>query len=132
MEINHLLFWGMFGLCCEIMFTAMVNLFSKKRYNLIGHTSIWMFPIYGIGLTYGFSLIQYIISNDFIRYLSYPLWIWLVEILIGYPASKAGIRIWDYRYLSDDKHWKGIISFVHFPIWIFFGFLVEFVDELLK
>ena len=132
MEINHLLFWGMFGLCCEIIFTAMVNLFSKKRYNLIGHTSIWMFPIYGIGLTYGFSLIQYIVSNDFIRYLSYPLWIWLVEILIGYPASKAGVRIWDYRYLSDDKHWKGIISFVHFPIWIFFGFLVEFVDELLK
>ena len=132
MEVNHLLFWGMFGLCCEIMFTAMVNLFSKKRYNLIGHTSIWMFPIYGIGLTYGFSLIQYIISNDFIRYLSYPLWIWLVEILIGYPASKAGVRIWDYRYLSDDKHWKGIISFVHFPFWIFFGFLVEFVDELLK
>jgi len=132
LEVNHLLFWGMFGLCCEIMFTAMVNLFSKKRYNLIGHTSIWMFPIYGIGLTYGFSLIQYIISNDFIRYLSYPLWIWLVEILIGYPASKAGVRIWDYRYLSDDKHWKGIISFVHFPIWIFFGFLVEFVDELLK
>ena len=132
MDINYLLFWGIFGLCCEITFTAIVNLFSKKGYNLIGHTSLWMFPIYAIGLTYGFSLVKYIIPNDFLRYFSYPLWIWLIEILVGYPASKIGIRIWDYRYLPDNKHWKGIISFVHFPVWIFFGFLVESVDKLLK
>ena len=122
----------MFGLCCEIIFTAIVNLVSKKSYNLIGHTSLWMFPIYSIGLTYGFSLVQYIIPNDLIRYLSYPLWIWLIEILVGYPASKVGIRIWDYRYLSDNKHWKGIISFIHFPVWIFFGFFVELIDKIIK
>ena len=132
MEINYLLFWGVFGLCCEIVFTALVDLFSKKTYNLVGHTSLWMFPIYSIGLTYGFPLVQYIIPNDFLRYLSYPLWIWLVEILVGYPACKAGVRIWDYRYLSDNKHWKGIISFPHFPVWVFFGFLVELVDKLLQ
>ena len=122
----------MFGLCCEIIFTAVMNLFSKKAYNLIGHTSLWMFPIYSIGLTYGFSLVQYIIPNNFIRFLSYPLWIWLIEILVGYPLIKVGIRIWDYRYLSDNRHWKGIISFVHFPVWVFFGFLVELIDKLLK
>ena len=132
MTINQLLFWGMFGLCCEIIFTAIVNLFFKKKYNLIGHTSLWMFPIYSIGLTYGFSLVQYIIPNDFIRYLSYPLWIWFVEILVGYPASKVGIKIWDYSYLSNNKHWKGIISFVHFPVWILFGILVELVSNFIK
>ena len=132
MEINHFIFWGMFGLCCEIIFTALTNLLSNKAYNLIGHTSMWMFPVYSIGLTYGFSFVQYIIPNDFIRYLSYPIWIWLIEILVGYPASKIGIKIWDYSYLSDNKHWKGIISFVHFPIWIFFGFLVELVHKLLN
>jgi hypothetical protein len=131
-EIHHLLFWGMFGLCSEIIFTALANLFSNKAYNLMGRTSVWMFPIYSIGLTYGFSLVQNIISNDFIRYLSYPLWIWLIEILVGFPASKFGIRIWDYRYLPDNRHWKGIISFIHFPIWVFFGFLVELVDKLLN
>ena len=131
-EIHHLLFWGMFGLCSEIIFTALANLFSNKAYNLMGRTSVWMFPIYSIGLTYGFSLVQNIISNDFIRYLSYPLWIWLIEILVGFPTSKFGIRIWDYRYLPDNRHWKGIISFIHFPIWVFFGFLVELVDKLLK
>ena len=122
----------MFGLCCEIIFTAIVNLFSKKSYNLVGYTSLWMFPIYSIGLTYGFSLVQCIIPNDFIRYPSYPLWIWLIEILVGYPASKVGIRIWDYRYLSGNKHWRGIISFVHFPVWIFLGFFVELINKILK
>ena len=130
MQINQLLFWGIFGLIIEIFFTAIVDLFSKRDFNLKGHTSLWMFPIYSLGLTYGFDVVQQIIPNDFIRYLSYPLWIWLIEILVGYPASKIGIRIWDYRYLSNNKHWKGIISFIHFPIWIIFGVLVELVDIL--
>ena len=130
MQINQLLFWGIFGLIVEIFFTAIVDLFSKRDFNLKGHTSLWMFPLYSLGLTYGFDVIQQIIPNDFIRYLSYPLWIWLIEILVGYPASKIGIRIWDYRYLSNNKHWKGIISFIHFPIWIIFGILVELVDIL--
>ena len=70
MEINYLLFWGMFGLCFEIIFTAIVDLFSKRNFNLMGHTSLWMFPIYSLGLTYGFDFVQHIIPNDFIRYLS--------------------------------------------------------------
>ena len=82
MKINYLLFWGLFGLITEIFFTALVNLISKKDFNLTGHTSLWMFPIYSLGLTYGFDFVQQIIENDYIRYLSYPFWIWLVEILV--------------------------------------------------
>ena len=95
----------------------------------MGHTSIWMFPIYSLGLTYGFDFIKQIIQYDILRYFSYPFWIWGVELLIGYPTSKLGIRIWDYRYLSDKQHWKGIISYVHFPVWILFGMLVELVGK---
>jgi len=131
LEINHLLFWGMFGLSIEIFFTAVVKLISKKNLNLIGHTSLLMFPIYAFGLSYGFQFVQQIIPNDFLRYLSYPFWIWFVEIVIGYPMSLIGIRIWDYRYLSSNKHWEGIISYVHFPVWIAFGILVECVDRLI-
>ena len=131
MEINHLIFWGMFGLTVEVFFTGLIGLITKKNYNLMGHTSIWMFPIYAFGLTYGFDFIKQIIPYDFIRYFSYPFWIWGVEIMIGYPAIKLGIRIWDYRYLSDNKHWRGIISYVHFPVWILFGILVELVGQLI-
>ena len=131
MEINQLLFWGSFGLIVELFFTAFVSLVTKKNFDLIGHTSLWMFPIYSFGLTYGFDFVQQIISNDFIRYLSYPFWIWLVEILVGYPAKKIGLKIWDYSYLPGNRHWQGIISYIHFPIWIIFGILVEFVDNFL-
>ena len=132
MEIKHLLFWGMFGLTVELFFTALVASNKKRDINLIGYTSIWMFPIYSLGLTYGFDFVKEIIPLSYLRYLSYPFWIWGVELLIGYPISKFGIRIWDYRYLSDNKHWKGIISFVHFPVWILFGILVELVSNFIK
>tara|TARA_Y100000590_G_C15454246_1_gene913922 strand:- start:422 stop:823 length:402 start_codon:yes stop_codon:yes gene_type:complete len=131
-EINHLLFWGMFGLCFEIFFTAIVDLYSKKTNNLMGHTSLWMFPVYSLGLTYGFDLVQCLISNDYIRYISYPFWIWLIEIIVGYPACLMGIRIWDYRYLPKNMHWKGIVSYIHFPVWLIFGILVESIDIFLK
>ena len=131
MQFNQLLFWGIFGLVIEIFFTALVDLISKKNFNLIGHTSLWMFPIYSLGLTYGFDFVQYLISNDILRYLSYPFWIWMVEVLVGYPATSIGLRIWDYNYLPNNRHWKGIISFVHFPVWVLFGILVESVDKLI-
>ena len=81
MEINYLVFWGIFGMIVELCFTALRNLIQKKQLNLMGHTSLWMFPVYALGLTYGFDFVKFLIADDLIRYLSYPLWIWgpLVE-----------------------------------------------------
>ena len=121
----------MFGFSIEITFTAIFDLITKKELNLIGHTSLWMFPIFAFGLSYGFDLVERIIQNDLIRYLSYPIWVWKVAILVGYPFLKLGIQIWDYSYLSKGKHWKGIISFVHFPVWIILGIAVEYLKQIL-
>jgi len=131
MQIPELLFWGMFGICSEVAFTAIFDLITKKKITLMGHTSLWMFPIYAFGLSYGFDLAESLIQNNIVRYLSYPIWIWIVEILVGYPLLKFEIRLWDYSYLSNRKHWKGIISFVHFPVWIFLGIIVEYIKEIL-
>ena len=131
MNVPEILFWGMFGFSVEIAFTAIFDLITKKKLNLMGHTSLWMFPIYAFGLSYGFDLVEILIPNNIVRYLSYPIWVWLVEIIVGYPFLKLGIRIWDYSYLSKKKHWKGIISFVHFPAWIFLGILVEYIKQIL-
>jgi hypothetical protein len=131
MNISEVLFWGMFGICAEIAFTAIFDLITKNKITLMGHTSLWMFPIYAFGLSYGFDLAESLIQNNIVRYLSYPIWIWIVEILVGYPLLKFEIRLWDYSYLSNQKHWKGIISFVHFPVWIFLGIIVEYIKEIL-
>ena len=70
----------------ETCFTAPRGLIKKKDPSLIGHTSLWMFPVYALGLTYGFDFITYLIQTDAMRYASYPLWIWAVEIVVGFPA----------------------------------------------
>ena len=127
--MHELIFWGAFGLLTEVVFTAIKGAIVEKKINLIGHTSLWMLPIYAYGLAYGFDFIIHCIPNDIIRYFTYPAWIWAVEIVIGYPTAKLGVRIWNYDYLPDKYHWNGIISFVHFPLWMLFGILVEVVDK---
>ncbi len=127
MEVNEILFWGVFGLFVELCFTAVRDLIQKEKIALIGHTSLWMFPIYGFGLTYGFDFVIALIETDFLRYLTYPLWIWAVEIAVGLPALYWGVRLWDYHYLPPKLHWKGVISFFHYPLWAGFGILVELI-----
>ena len=129
MIISELVFWGCFGLIVEICFTSIKNVIIKRELNFIGHTSLIMFPIYSLGLSYGFDFILWLIEENVIRYLSYPLWIWLVEIIVGIPLRKKNILAWDYNYLPSYLHWNGIISFVHYPLWVLFGILVETIKS---
>ena len=126
--IHELIFWGCFGMSVEIAYTAIEDsLIRKKNLNLMGHVSLWMFPIYAFGLSYGFDFINWLIQNNTIRYLTFPLWIWAVELLVGIPTANKGIKLWDYTYLPDWAHWRGIISYVHYPLWVGFGILVELI-----
>jgi len=127
MEINYLVFWGIFGMIVELCFTALRNLIQKKQLNLMGHTSLWMFPVYAVGLSYGFDFVIYLIESDLVRYFTYPLWIWGVELLIGVPALYFGLRFWDYHYLPDMFHWRGVVSYVHYPLWMGFCIMVEVI-----
>jgi len=94
---------------------------KKGDLSLKGIVSLWMIPIYGFGLTYGFDFIRYVSpESDLIRWLTYPLWVWAVEIIIGLPTKN---KLWDY---SDMKYnWKGVVSFQHYPAWLLFGVLIE-------
>ena len=129
MVIHSLLFWGLFGMLVEICFTALRKLISDRKVNMVGHTSLWMFPVYSLGLSYGFDFIVWLVEDQTIRYLTYPLWIWAVELLIGIPTTRRDIWIWDYRYLPRFLHWKGVISFAHYPLWAGFGILVELIKN---
>lgn len=125
--VDELIFWGAFGLLIEIFFTAWREYIFSNRRNLVGHTSLWMFPIYAFGLTYGFDVIQWAFPNDIVRCLLYPFAIWLVELVVGTIALSRRIRIWDYSYLPRSLHYRGIISYVHYPAWVVLGILVEMI-----
>ena len=127
MTLNTLVFWGVFGLLVELCFTAVRDLIQKRELNLVGHTSLWMFPIYALGLTYGFDFVIATIELDWLRYSTYPLLIWCVELVVGIPVLYMGIRLWNYNYLPAWLHWRGIISFAHYPLWFGFGIMVEMI-----
>ena len=127
MDINYLMFWGVFGLMMELCFTALRDLIQKKQLNLMGHTSLWMFPVYALGLSYGFDFVIGLVGSDLLRYIMYPFWIWAVELAIGIPALYFGLRLWDYHYLPRWLHWRGIVSYAHYPLWMGFCIMVEMI-----
>ena len=128
----YFVFFGMFGMVMELIFTAFRDLVrGQGDVSLQGHTSLWMFPVYALGLTYGLDTVAHLITNDWVRYFSYPFLIWGIELTIGLTVSHWNVRIWDYHYLPQKYHWRGIISYAHFPVWIFFGLLVETIKTVL-
>ena len=114
------------GVTIELTFNAIRMYVSKKEKDIAlkGSVSIWMLPIYGLGLTYGFDMIYNIMNmlsqESYVRWLSYPIWIWIVEVLVGIPTKN---RLWDY---SDIKYnWNGVLSLKHYPAWVVFGIFIE-------
>jgi hypothetical protein len=121
---------GMAGMMIEVTFTSLVKAWADRDYSMSGHVSLWMFPIYAFGLTYGFDFIHTVIENDVLRWLSYPLWIWSLELLVGLPASMIDLKIWDYSKRFK-YHWRGIICFTLAPLWVGYGMFIELVKSCL-
>tara|TARA_B100000131_G_scaffold310511_1_gene342291 strand:- start:3894 stop:4268 length:375 start_codon:yes stop_codon:yes gene_type:complete len=112
----------MIGVTIELVFNAIRTTISRKSFDLSlkGSASIWMIPIYGFGLTYGFDFIRHCIEHQYLRWLSYPVWIWAAEVIIGIPTKNT---LWDY---SDIKYnWRGVVSLKHYPAWLIFGIIIE-------
>ena len=109
-------------LCVNAVRTKLTG--ERTGWDLKGSVSIWMFPIYMIGLTYGFDAIYLVMKHiseyDAIRWISYPFWIWLVEYVIGTLTKN---KLWDYSPLPYNI--KGSVSLLHYPAWIIFGVMFE-------
>jgi len=115
---------GLVGMMIELTFTSIIESWKRRDLALMGRVSLWMFPVYALGLSYGFDFVMSVIPSDPYRWLSYPLWIWAVEILVGLPAQRAGIEIWNYGD-HFQWHWRGLVCWSFAPIWIAFGIIVE-------
>ena len=100
----------------KILLSILVLIFNLQSF--VKADDISEFEIEGMSI--GDSLLDYFSEEDIIRWLSYPFWIWAVEIAVGLPTKR---RLWNY---SDIKYnWKGVISIKHFPAWVAFGILIE-------
>lgn len=125
--------YGLLGWCAEIVWSAVTEKISGKQkdWRLVGHTSLWMLPIYGL-LAPLYEPLHDLLRpwHWFMRGLVYLLGIWLVEYTAGWLLRRlAGKCPWDYSHLRGNLH--GLIAWEYAPLWFLFGLALEPVHDFL-
>lgn len=120
--LKNFLKCGLTGWCLEILFTSMDAL-RRRDMTLKGHTSLWMFPIYGSAAI--LSPISHLLrgKSALTRGLTYMSLIFSAEYLTGRFLSGKKICPWDYRR----SRWNigRVIRLDFAPYWFFVGLLYE-------
>lgn len=113
---------GLTGWCMEIIFTAFDS-FRRREMKLMGHTSIWMFPIYGMAVL--IQPVYFLIQKlpRLIRGCIYTTCFFTVEFLSGSFLKKRGICPWDYSNAKSNVN--GVIRLDYAPFWLAAGLIFE-------
>lgn len=113
---------GLIGWCLEILFTSMDAL-RRRDMTLQGHTSLWMFPIYGSAAI--LSPVSRLLKGKsaMTRGLAYMSLIFSIEYLTGRFLSRKKSCPWDYRR----SRWNigRVIRLDFAPYWFCVGLLYE-------
>ena len=125
--------YGMLGWCWEVVWTAVTEkAFGKQKdWRLMGHSYLWMFPIYGLLAPIGEPIHNALRPRFWLlRGLAYLTGIWAVEYGTGWTLRKLTGRCpWDYSHLRGNVH--GIIALEYAPVWFLFGLGFERVHDFL-
>ncbi len=120
--IHNFIHCGILGWCIEIVYTAVCGL-RRRQFSLKGNTSVWMFPIYGLGCL--ILPISKMLKNRSLLFRGsfYASLIYAVEYLSGRILQKKAICPWDY---SRSK-WNigSVIRLDFLPFWFATGLLFE-------
>ena len=119
---NNFLTCGTTGWCMEIIFTSIHSLFDRDP-KLVGNTSIWMFPIYGMA-----SLLKPVCTllkkhSLWLRGSVYTACILTGEYLTGSFLRRFEACPWDYS--RSPFNVKGLIRLDYAPLWFGAGLLFE-------
>lgn len=113
---------GFTGWCLEILFTSLHSL-QRREMDLRGTTSLWMFPIYGMGAIIAplYRLLHR--QSMFVRGCLYTLLIFTVEFTSGRYLTRKDSCPWNYRRSS----WNicEVIRLDYAPFWFLTGLLFE-------
>ncbi|HCL00933.1 MAG TPA: hypothetical protein DHW61_00665 [Lachnoclostridium phytofermentans] len=113
---------GLSGWCMECFWTGLSSI-ERKDKTLSCHTSIWMFPIYGLAAL--ISPVSKVIKKRcaFCRGSIYALGIISMEYLTGTLLKKLKACPWDYS--KAKLNFKGVIRFDYLPAWFLAGLYFE-------
>lgn len=113
---------GIFGWCIEILWTAFEK-FRRRDMKLIGNTSIWMFPIYGMASLF-VPIYRFIKNaNVVVRGFVYMLSIFTAEYATGSILKKHDMCPWDYSKAKCNIN--GLIRLDYAPLWFLVGLVFE-------
>jgi uncharacterized membrane protein len=125
--------YGLLGWCWEVVWSAVTEKAWGKQgdWRLVGHTYLWMFPIYGLLAPLGEPLHNVLRPQHwFWRGLAYLIGIWGIEYVTGWLLLKlTGKCPWDYS--SFPWNIQGIVTFEYAPVWFAFGLAFERVHDTL-
>ena len=113
---------GICGWCLELIWTSLHSL-SRQDYKLIGHSSIWMFPIYGMAAIIRPVSQKLKNTNIALRGLIYMNGIFSMEYLTGILLKKKNLCPWDYS--ETPFNIRGVIRLDYAPVWFVTGLLFE-------
>lgn len=119
---NNFLICGTLGWCMEILWTGF-NSLRKKELKLIGNTSIWMFPIYGMAAFLSPICRLLRNKNTFIRGGIYTIFIFTTEFLSGSLLKKYNLCPWNYS--KSRFQIKEVIRMDYAPLWFCTGLFFE-------
>lgn len=122
MKGRNFIICGLTGWCIEVAFTSAHSLGQKDK-TLMGRTSAWMFPIYGMASVIGEVAPKIAHWPTPARGLLYGSAIMAGEYLSGSVLTKLGVCPWNY----DDAKYsiKGLVRLDYLPFWIVAGLLYE-------
>ncbi len=122
MTRKNFLICGLTGWCMEIIFTS-IGSASQHDFRLMGVTSIWMFPIYGLAVLI-VPIYQKIRFWPVIcRSLLYAICIMAVEYITGSLLSLFGMCPWDYS--NAPVSIQGVVRPDYLPFWMAAGLAFE-------
>ena len=119
---QNFLLCGIIGWCTEIIFTSLQSI-KNHDLRLLGVTSLWMFPIYGLA---SFLVIpyKYIKKYSFVvRGMVYTFLIFLGEFFSGSLLTKIHACPWNYEH--SPLNIKKVIRLDYAPLWFLFGLFLE-------
>ena len=113
---------GLTGWCIEVAFTS-AGAVLKKDKKMMGQTSAWMFPIYGMAA--GIGIISPKISHwpPFRRGLLYGGAIMTAEYITGSLLTRLDACPWSYKGCKYAI--KDLVRLDYLPFWMIAGLLYE-------
>ena len=125
MIVKNFIQCGFIGWGAELIWTSLHNRIQNHDKRWMGHSSLFMFPIYGMAALFKpcSRWLRSIRSGKFSRGMIYMIMIFLAEYSTGFLLKKADRCPWDYS--DSPLNVNGLIRLDYAPCWFALGLFYE-------